>query len=396
MRSVLHDFSPSSLVAGFVAVLVGYTSSVAIIFQATLALGATPAQTASWLWALGLGMAITSVGLSLWTRQPILTAWSTPGAALLASTAGLSMPEAVGAFVICGLLIALAGASGWFERLMDRIPMAIAAALLAGVLARFGLDAVGAVRTAPALVLCMALAYLLGRRWWPRYAVPGVLLVGIAVALGEGRLSAASWGDGPWLAWPVWTTPEFHWRSAIGVALPLFLVTMASQNLPGVAAQRASGYQTPVSASVAATGATTVLLAPFGGYAFNLAAITAAICMGREAHEDPARRYTAAVAAGLFYLLMGLAGGAVAGLLAAFPRELIAAVAGLALLGTIAGALAAALKDEAHRDAAALTFLVGLSGIAPLGIGAAFWAVLAGAAALLIPRLPRLSSGTKS
>jgi benzoate membrane transport protein len=387
MRSLSKDFSPSTVVAGFVAVLVGYTSSVAIIFQATVALGATPAQTASWLWALGLGMGLTSLGLSLWTRQPVLTAWSTPGAALLASTAGVAMPEAVGAFIVCGLLMVWAGASGLFERLMDRIPPAIASALLAGVLARFGLDAVTSVKTAPGLVLAMAAAYVAGRALWPRYAVPGVLAVGVAFTLGQGRLGFDGIDGSHVLALPVWTAPQFSWSAAVGVALPLFIVTMASQNLPGVAAQRASGYRTPVSASVAVTGAATTLLAPFGGYAFNLAAITAAICMGREAHEDPARRYTAAIAAGVFYLLVGLAGGAVAMLLAAFPRELVAALAGLALLGTIAGALAAALKDEHHRDAAILTFLVGLSGLNLFGIGAAFWAVLAGAAALLIPRL---------
>lgn len=392
MRHLLRDLSPSTAVAGFVAVLVGYTSSVALIFQATVALGATPAQTASWLWALGLGMGLTSLGLSLWTRQPVLTAWSTPGAALLASTAGVDMPEAIGAFIVCGLLIVWAGASGWFEKLMDRIPVAIASALLAGVLARFGLDAVASVKTDPGLVLAMAAAYLLGRRWWPRYAVPGVLLVGVAYALGEGRLSLRGLDTAQMLALPVWTTPVFTWHAAIGVALPLFIVTMASQNLPGVAAQRANGYQTPVSASVAVTGAATTLLAPFGGYAFNLAAITAAICMGREAHEDPARRYTASAAAGVIYVLLGLAGGAVAMLLGAFPRELVIGIAGLALLGTIAGALATALKDEAHRDAAILTFLVCLSGITAFGIGAAFWGVVAGglaAAAASLRRTPR-------
>jgi len=384
MRSVVQDISPSTVVAGFVAVLVGYTSSVAIIFQATVALGATPAQTASWLWALGLGMGVTSLVLSLWTRQPILTAWSTPGAALLASTAGVSMPEAIGAFIVCGLLIVWAGASGWFEKLMDRIPIAIASALLAGVLARFGLDAVGSAVTAPSLVLPMAAAYLAGRRFWPRYAVPGVLLVGVAVALAQGRLSFAGVDTSHVFALPVWTTPSFSANAIVGVALPLFLVTMASQNLPGVAAQRASGYQTPVSATIAVTGAATTLLAPFGGYAFNLAAITAAICMGREAHEDPARRYTASIAAGLFYILVGLAGGAVAMVLTAFPRELVAAIAGLALLGTIAGALAAALKEEAHRDAAILTFLVCLSGVQALGIGAAFWGIVAGGIATVV------------
>jgi benzoate membrane transport protein len=241
---------------------------------------------------------------------------------------------------------------------------------------------VGSVKTAPLLVCVMALAFLLGRRLWPRYAVPGVLLAGIAVAAAQGRLDTAA------IAWdmalPVWTTPQFSIGALVGVALPLFVVTMASQNLPGVAAQRAAGYDTPVSPAISVTGAAGVLLAPFGGYAFNLAAITAAICMGREAHEDPARRYVAAVAAGVFYVALGLVGGAVVGLFNAFPRELVLVVAGLALLGTIAGALAAALKDEAHRDAAGLTFLVTLSGITLAGIGAAFWGLVAGSIALLV------------
>jgi benzoate membrane transport protein len=382
MRRLWRDLSLSALIAGFVAVLVGYTSSVALVFAAAQALGATPAQTTSWMWALGLGMGLSSIGLSLWTRQPVLTAWSTPGAALLAGSSGLAMGEAIGAFVACSALILLAGLTRGFERAMDRIPQAIAAALLAGVLARFGLDAVGAVKTAPLLVCVMALVFLLGRRFWPRYAVPGVLLVGVAVAAAQGRLDTAAiaWD----MAWPVWTTPQFSIGALVGVALPLFVVTMASQNLPGVAAQRAAGYATPVSPSVSVTGATGVLLAPFGGFAFNLAAITAAICMGREAHEDPARRYVAAVAAGVFYIVLGLVGGAVVGLLNAFPRELVLAVAALALLGTIAGALATALKDEAHRDAAGLTFLVTLSGLTLAGIGAAFWGVLAGSLALMV------------
>ena len=380
LRHLIRDVSLSALIAGFVAVLVGFTSSVAIVFAAAQALGATPAQTTSWMWALGLGMGLTSAGLSLWTRQPVLTAWSTPGAALLAGTSGVALGDAVGAFVVCGALMLLAGLTGVFERVMDRIPQAIAAALLAGVLTRFGLDAVSAVTTAPLLVCAMAAAFLVGRRAWPRYAVPGVLLAGIAVAAVQGRLDlgAVEWA----LARPVWTPPQFSLSALIGVALPLFVVTMASQNLPGVAAQRAAGYATPVSASITVTGAASLLLAPFGGYALNLAAITAAICMGREAHEDPSRRYVAAVAAGVFYVALGLVGGAVVGLLQAFPRELVLALAGLALLGTIAGGLAVALKDEAHRDAAGLTFLVTLSGISVAGIGSAFWGVVAGSVAL--------------
>jgi benzoate membrane transport protein len=387
-RSFLRDLSVPAVVAGFVAVLVGFTSSVALVFAAAQAVGATPAQTASWIWALGLGMAATSTGLSLWYRRPVLTAWSTPGAALIAGTSGIAMPEAVGAFMVCGVLIMSAGYGRWFERVMDRIPMAIAAALLAGVLARFALDAVAASRTAPWLLGAMTAAYLAGKRWWPRYAVPGVLLAGLVAAGLQGTLRwdgvrGALAGS---LAMPVWTTPAFSLTATVGLALPLFIVTMASQNLPGVAAQRACGYDTPVSPVVGATGLATTLLAPFGGYAFNLAAITAAICMGREAHEDPARRYAAAAMAGLFYLVVGIAGGAVAGLLAAFPRELVVGVAGLALLGTIAAGLASALKDEAHRDAALLTFLVTLSGVSFFGIASAFWGLLAGAVALAVLR----------
>ncbi|MFZ2986375.1 benzoate/H(+) symporter BenE family transporter [Ideonella sp.] len=378
---MLRDLSFSAVVAGFVAVLVGFTSSVAIVFAAAQALHATPGQTASWIWALGLGMGLTSLGLSLRYRMPVLTAWSTPGAALIAATQGIAMPEAIGAFLICAVLILLAGVTGLFERAMDRIPVAIASALLAGVLTRFALDAVQAAPRQPALVLGMAVAFLAGRRWWPRYAVPGVLLCGVALAAAQGQLhlGTVEWG---WTT-PVWTAPEFSLRSLIGIALPLFVVTMASQNLPGVAAQRASGFQIPVSPVIASTGLASLLLAPFGGYALNLAAITAAICMGREAHEDPRRRYMAAASAGVFYILLGLAGGAVAGLLAAFPRELVVGIAGLALLGTIAGGLHSALSEPDHRDAALLTFVVTLSGISWLGIGSAFWGVVAGGLALV-------------
>ena len=384
MHNPLEDLSLSAAVAGFVAVLVGFTSSVAIVFAAATAVGAGPAETASWMWALGLGMGITTLALSLWYRQPVLTAWSTPGAALIAATHGLTLPEATGAFVVCALLITVAGYSGLFERVMGRIPMAIASALLAGVLARFALNAVQAAQAAPVLVILMAIAYLAGRRWWPRYAVPGVLAAGIAIAALQGRIHLA----GVSLGWtvPVFVMPTFSVGALVGIGLPLFVVTMASQNLPGLAAQRASGYDTPVSPVVGATGLASLVLAPFGGYALNLAAITAAICMGREAHEDPARRYTAAAMAGVLYIALGLAGGAVAGLLAAFPAELVAAVAGLALLGTIAGGLATALKDEHHRDAALLTFVVTLSGLTLAGIGSAFWGVVAGVVALAFQR----------
>ena len=384
-RPTLRDLSLSSFTAGFVAVLVGFTSSVAIVFQAATALGATPAQISSWMWALGLGMGLCSLVPSLWLRQPVMVAWSTPGAAVLA-TAGLAggfgMAEATGAFIVSAALITLFGATGWFEKLLGRIPMPIASALLAGVLARFGLDAFVALKSALLLVLLMLAVYLVGRRWWPRYAVPGVLAAGIACAAMQGRLhlGAVQWG----LTMPVFTAPEFSMRATVSLALPLFVVTMASQNLPGVAAIRAAGYDMPISKIITLTGVATLVLAPFGAFALNLSAITAAICMGREAHPDPAKRYMATASCGLIYCVIGLFGAAVTGVLSAFPRELVVAIAGLALLGTIGGGLAVALKEDATREAALITFLVTLSGVSLAGIGSAFWGVVGGALALFV------------
>jgi benzoate membrane transport protein len=385
MQKFLRDLSLPAASAGFVAVLVGFTSSVAIVFQAAVSLGATPAQASSWMWALGLGMGLGSLLPSWWLRQPVMVAWSTPGAAVLA-TAGaggaFGMGEAVGAFMVSAALITLCGVTGWFERVMERIPMALASALLAGVLARFGIDAFLAAQSDAALVTLMLLTYLAGRRGWPRYAVPVVLVVGIGVVAVEGRLHAAAVPAG--LTWPVFTAPEFTWRAAVNLALPLFVVTMASQNLPGVAAIRAAGYRMPISRLITLTGVLTLVLAPFGAFALNLAAITAAICMGREAHAEPSRRYPAAMVCGLIYCVIGLFGAAVTGVLTAFPRELILAVAGLALLSSIGGGLALAMHDDAHREAALITFLVTLSGLSLLGIGSAFWGVVAGATALFV------------
>ncbi len=394
MRSIFRDGSLSAVTAGFVAVLVGFTSSVAIVLSAARALGASPAQIGSWMWALGLGMGLATLLPTLWLRQPVMIAWSTPGAAVLATAGaagGFGMTEATGAFIACAALITLFGVTGWFEKLLDRIPMPIASALLAGVLTRFGLDAILAVQSSFALVLLMLVVYLLGRRLWPRYAVPAVLAAGIAQAAYSGglHLSGVEWG----LTVPVWTTPGFSWRAMVSLALPLFVVTMASQNLPGVAAIRAAGVPVPISKVITLTGLATLVLAPFGAFALNLAAITAALCMGREAHPDPQRRYVAAAACGLFYCVIGLFGAAVTGLLSAFPRELVVAIAGLALLGSIGAGLGVALKDEDHREAALLTFLVTLSGLSLAGIGSAFWGVVVGGLALFVQqwRRPRVA-----
>ncbi len=393
-----RDLSPSAVTAGFVAVLVGFTSSVAIVFQAALAFGATNEQIASWMWALGWGMGLCTAVPSLVLRKPVMVAWSTPGAAVLATAGvagGFSMAEAVGAFMLCAALITLCGVTGWFERVMNRLPLAIASGLLAGVLARFGLQAFTAAQTNLPLVLVMLASYLLGKRFAARFAVPLTLLVAtLFVASHAGFTGASIRFD---LAVPVFTQPQFTMAAAVSLALPLFVVTMASQNLPGVATIQAAGFGDrraeggdagiPVSKVITLTGVVTLLLAPFGAFALNLAAITAAICMGTEAHPDPQRRYTAAVSCGLLYVLIGVLGTAIVGALTAFPKELIAAIAGLALLGTIGTALTTALKDDFHREAALITFLVTLSGVVLAGVGSAFWGVVAGALALGVQRI---------
>ncbi len=385
------DLSASAVTAGFVAVLVGFTSSVAIVFQAALAFGASPAEIASWMWALGLGMGLCSLVPSLWLRKPVMIAWSTPGAAVLALAGGFSMSEAIGAFMACAVLVTLFGMTGWFEKIMDRVPVAICSALLAGVLARFGLQAFLAAQTALPLVLLMLAIYLLGKRWLPRYAVVLTLLAGVVFVALRGELASADVAFG--LAMPVFTMPTLSWSAIVSLGVPLFVVTMASQNLPGVAVIRATGYGgpdgIPISKIITLTGVATLVLAPFGAFALNLSAITAAICMGPEAHEDPAKRYTAAVSCGAFYLLIGIFGAAITGVLTAFPKELVAAIAGLALLGTIGTGLTAALHDDKHREAALITFLVTLSGIVIAGVGSAFWGVVAGGIAIAVQQYGR-------
>ncbi|MBC7752262.1 MAG: benzoate/H(+) symporter BenE family transporter [Candidatus Saccharibacteria bacterium] len=385
---ILKDFSISTLVAGFVTVLVGFTSSGVLIFQAAQTLGASPAEIASWMWALGLGMGITTIGLSFYYRTPIVTAWSTPGAALIiGSSSGLSLSEAIGGFIISAMLIVLTGFSGIFERVMRKIPLSIASAMLAGVLLKFGMNVFVAMKTQLIMVLGMFLLYLLMRRNLPRYAVVVTLTFGIIYAAFSGLLTFNIMHFQ--LAQPIWTTPTFSMNSIV-IAIPLFMVTMASQNIPGVSVLRSSGYHVRLSPIIGWIGPANAALAPFGGYAPNLAAITAAICTGREAHEDPKKRYTAALSAGFFYCLIGIFGATITSLFLAFPNELILAIAGLALFGTIGNGLATALTQESEREAALITFLVTASGITLFGLGAAFWGLLAGLIALTISRYRKI------
>ncbi|MGY0021835.1 benzoate/H(+) symporter BenE family transporter [Streptomyces sp. YJ-C3] len=379
---------PSAVAAGLIAVTVGVTSSAALVFTAARGAGADAREISSWMLALGVGLAVTCAGLSLRFRAPVVTAWSTPGAALLATgLSGVSMGKAVGAFVFSAVLILLSGLTGWFARVMDRIPVPLAAALLAGVLLQFGTGLFAGMDGSFAVAFPMFVLYLLGRRLLPRYAV--------LLALGGGVVASVLTGG--WhlekvrlsLAQPVFTTPEFDWKVLVSVGVPLFVVTMASQNLPGVAVLRGSGYQVPVSPLLTWTGAVQAVLAPFGAFGINLAAITAAICTGEEAHPDRERRFLAAVWAGFFYLCVGLLGATVASLLVAMPHALVLAVAGIGLLATIEGSLASALSDPASREAAVVTFLATASGVTLLGIGSAFWGLLAGVLTSAVASLGR-------
>ncbi|MEL6855323.1 MAG: benzoate/H(+) symporter BenE family transporter [Cyanobacteria bacterium J06607_13] len=382
----IRDLSFSAVIAGFISVLVGFTGAGVIVFQAAQTLGATPVEIGSWIWALGLGMGLTSLLLSLRYRKPVITAWSTPGAALLISVgSGVSMAEATGAFLVCALLIMLCGFTGWFEKAMNKIPLSLASALLAGVLLQFGIAVFTAMETQFVMVFAMLCVYLILRQRIPRYAVLSALVLGLIIAATQGLTQFDSLNLQ--LAQPTFTRPTFSLSALVGIGLPLFFVTMASQNVPGVAIIRAFGYTTPVSPLIGWTGAASFLLAPFGGFAINLAAITAAISMGAEAHEDPDKRYVAGVAVGVFYMVIGLFGGTVGAIFAALPSELISAIAGIALLNTIGKGLVTALTNETEREPALITFLVTASGMTLLGIGSAFWGLIAGVFATAIARL---------
>jgi len=374
MRS---SFSLSNLTAGFVAVLVGYTSSIIIVMQAASAAGATTSEISSWLLALGIGTSVTCIGLSLYYRMPVLIAWSTPGAALLITgLSGANMSEAVGAFIFSALLIFLSGVTGLFEKVIAYIPRSLASAMLAGLFLHFGMNIFTSMQHQPELISAMFITYLIGKRFFPRFVMLLVLLCGIAIAGTHGLLHLTHFHFA--LSIPVYTAPAFSFASLIGIGIPLFIVTMASQNLPGIAIMKASGYKPPVSSIMSITGITNMLLAPFGGFSFNLAAITAAICLSEEADIDPAKRYYATISAGIFNLIAGLFGATVVSLLFALPSELTMTMAGLALLVVMCSSLKTAMDEETQREPAMITFLVAASGVSLFGIGAALWSLIAG------------------
>lgn len=379
----LSDTSPSAVVAGFIAMMTGYTSSLVLMFQAGQAAGLSSGQISSWIWALSIGMAVCSIGLSLRYRTPITIAWSTPGAALLiTSLGGVSYGEAIGAYITCALLVIICGMTGSFERLVKRIPGSLAAALLAGILFKIGSEIFVAAQHRTGLVVGMLVTYLIVKRLLPRYAVLAALMIGTLISGLLGLLDFS--GFALEVAVPVWTTPSFSIAATISIGIPLFVVAMTSQNMPGIAVLRADGYNVPASPLITTTGVASLLLAPFGSHGINLAAISAAICTGPHAHEDPKKRYTAAMWCGIFYGIAGTFGATLAALFAAFPKELVLSIAALALFGSISNGLTIAMAESKEREAALITFMVTASGMTLFSIGSAFWGIVAGVLTLII------------
>jgi len=378
------------LVAGLVSVIVNYGGTFILVFQAAKVAGLSPELTASWVWSISIGVGVTGIVLSWTAREPIITAWSTPAAAfLITALATTPYAEAVGAYLLSAAAFVALGLSGYFEKAIRLIPPGIAAGLLAGILLQFGIGAFGGMSIDPVLAGLLITAYLVLKRFTARYAVVGILVLGLAFLLIEDRVDLS--GLALQLAAPVFTMPAFSLNATLSVALPLFLITLTGQYMPGMLVLRNDGFKTSANPIVAVTGLGSLLMAPFGSHAFNIAAITAAICTGREAHEDPSRRWIAGIAAGVFYILVGVFGVTLAALFMAFPATFITTLAGLALLGAIGGSLAGAMADAQAREASLITFLAAAANISLLGIGGAFWGLVIGlvAHAVLNGRLPQ-------
>lgn len=375
-RSSLSDFT-HPVVAGLVSVIVNYGGTFILVFQAAKSAGLSPELTASWVWSVSIGVGLTGLFLSWRYKEPIITAWSTPAAAFLVSAlASTPYAEAIGAYMISAAAFVLLGVSGYFDRLIRLIPVGIASGLLAGILLQFGIGAFNAVSIDPLLVGLLIVAYLLLKRFSARYAIVGILLLGLIFLLTQGRIDLSQLEVS--FATPVFTMPAFSLNAFLSVALPLFVITLTGQYMPGMLVLRNDGFKTSAKPIVAFTGLGSLLMAPFGSHAFNVAAITAAIVTGREAHEDPSRRWIGGIAAGVFYVAVGVLGVTLASVFTAFPATFISTLAGLALLGTIGGSLANAVAEPQTREAALITFLASAANIKLFGISGAFWGLVIG------------------
>lgn len=382
-RSLVRDFSASAVSAGFLAVLVSYCGPLLIFYQAAQSAQVSSEVFSSWVWGISMGAGVAGIALSAWLKVPVVTAWSAPGTALLVTLfPDFPLAQAIGAYLVAAAILLVIGVTGVFDRLVQSIPRGIAAGMMAGILFQFGVRAFQSVPAAPALALMMLGVYLVARRLLPRHAIVVLLAAGLAaaIAFGGARLDGVHWR----LASLSWTTPEWTWSATLSFALPLVLVSLSGQFLPGMAILRASGYTTPARPLIVTTSLASVAVACFGGINIVIAAITAAMCTGRDAHEDPARRYVAGIANGVFYLVGGTFAGSLVLLVTLLPPVLVAMLAGLALLGAIGSSLANAMKEADHQEAALLTFLVTASGLTLWGLGSAFWGLVVGALAYLV------------
>lgn len=383
LRGLLRDLSLPAVLAGCVSVIVAYAGTLAIMLQAASAGHLTQAETSSWIWAVSFGGGVTCIGLSLWTRQPVITAWSTPAAALLVTSLGhYSYPEAIGAFIVSGVLTTVIGFTGAFGRLIRKVPPAVVSAMLAGILFSFGTGVFTSLRTAPWIAAPVLVAYLAGSRWLPRYATLLALGVGVSCAAATSRIHIQL--HGLELAHPVFTAPHFSLAATVGLAIPMTVATLGSQNAPGLAMLSADGFVPRDRLLIGTTGVVSTVLAPLGSHSVSLAAITAGICTGPGAHPDRRRRYVAGLSAGVSYLVLGSLGSALVLFFSGLPKELVAAVAGVALFGALAGGLTGTVSEPKDRQAALVTFLATASGVTLFSIGAAFWGLLFGVATHLL------------
>ncbi|MDH0090365.1 benzoate/H(+) symporter BenE family transporter [Achromobacter mucicolens] len=373
----------SPTVAALISVLVNYGGTFVLVFQAAELARLSPAQTTSWVWAVSVGVGVTGALLSWRYKAPIITAWSTPGVAFLATVMPFTpYGEVIGAYMLSALGFIALGLSGAFEKLVRRIPGGIAAGLLAGILLQFGVNAFGGASADPLLVIVLVISYALLKRFTSRFAVVGILAIGLGLLIAQGRIDFAAVHLR--LAAPVFEMPSFSLQALLGVALPLFIITLTGQYMPGMLVLRNDGYRTSANPILTVTGLGSLVMAPFGAHAFNVAAITAAICTGKDAHEDPAKRYIAGLACGVFYILVGTFGVTLATLFMVLPKAFITTLAGLALLGAIGGSLANAMADARTRETALITFLATAANVTLLGVGGAFWGLVAGLTAHLL------------
>jgi len=386
MQVLSRDWSVSAITAGFLAVLIAYAGPAVIFFQAAAVAGISNEMLSSWIWAISIGPAITGIYLSWKFKTPIVTAWSAPGTALLVTLfPAISVNQAVAAYITAAVIMFVIGVSGWFDRIIRAIPRGIASGMMAGILFQFGLGAFRSAATMPLLAFGMIGAYIVFRRLWPRYCIVLVLLAGIALAVLTGHTNLGTLE----LRWatPVFIMPDWTWDSTLSLALPLVLVSLTGQFLPGMAILKVSGYETPARPLLVTTSMASVVVAVFGGINVVIAAITAALCTGKDAHEDPGKRYVAGIANGVFYLIGGLFAGTIVLLFTALPKEFIAVLAGLALVGAIASNVVGTVQDEENREAAIITFLATASNMSYLGLGSAFWGVVIGGFAYAVLRL---------